>query len=720
MRDRLQAQAALAARRRRVRLPRHAGLALSRGWPRSRWRSSASRALRRRRQLRARRRDGGAAARVHPARCRCRGRRPRSPTASPAGAWPRRRRSSPSRLLWPAPARDPLRRAALVACRELAARLRSEVACLLDGEHRPSPAEHDEAVARAEAAVAAVHRTFFATPYRPTGLSTSGRAVVRLVDELGWLNAIIVQAPPQPAAEPGSTASACAVKTRAAAVLERGADLLEGSGEGPDGAHDRARRAARRRSPRWRARDRGRAAGQPDDERRRPLRAAALVSALDPELPRPGAELRRLADRRQHRRCRRRRAAQLARAPARPPARRPAGTALGSAGAGRGPRRAALGLAAQQPARRGRARPRRPRRRSLRRPALVLGRARHALGAALERAQHRAERRAQPARHAGRASSSAPGCSPRSAPNTTLLWFLLPLAILFAGFAPAAISFAAGQAAFTLTLVILFNILQPAGWRVGLLRFEDVALGCAVSVVVGLLFWPRGAAAALGQVAVGGLRRQRPLPGGRRRVRARPLRPRHADPARAADEASRAAAAAAAARRRVPRLPRRARREAGAARRGDRARDRRGRPAARGRRRARPVASATTAGRAATARRRARSCSRAPASRRRLVRALRGQPRRPGRGSRAARAGPAADGGSSTPCAATCSGEDGRAGAVAVRIIWTGDHLDAARRLQAALVGPARSVTSHALGPFGGALLRPRAAVAGANGAGPG
>jgi fusaric acid resistance family protein len=83
--------------------------------------------------------------------------------------------------------------------------------------------------------------------------------------------------------------------------------------------------------------------------------------------------------------------------------------------------------------------------------------------------------------------------------NETLLWLLLPLAILLAGVAPAAISFAAGQAAFTLTLVILFNIIQPAGWRIGLLRVEDIALGCAVSLIVGLLFWPRGAGAALRQ-----------------------------------------------------------------------------------------------------------------------------------------------------------------------------------------------------------------------------
>jgi uncharacterized membrane protein YccC len=79
--------------------------------------------------------------------------------------------------------------------------------------------------------------------------------------------------------------------------------------------------------------------------------------------------------------------------------------------------------------------------------------------------------------------------------DSTLLWFLLPVAILLAGVAPAVISFAAGQAAFTLTLVILFNIIDPSGWRIGLLRIEDIALGCVVSLVVGLLFWPRGAGA---------------------------------------------------------------------------------------------------------------------------------------------------------------------------------------------------------------------------------
>ena len=68
---------------------------------------------------------------------------------------------------------------------------------------------------------------------------------------------------------------------------------------------------------------------------------------------------------------------------------------------------------------------------------------------------------------------------------------------LLAGLAPATISFAAGQAAFTLTLLILFNILAPAGCKIGLVRVEDIALGCVSSLAVGLLFWPRGAGAVV-------------------------------------------------------------------------------------------------------------------------------------------------------------------------------------------------------------------------------
>ena len=72
------------------------------------------------------------------------------------------------------------------------------------------------------------------------------------------------------------------------------------------------------------------------------------------------------------------------------------------------------------------------------------------------------------------------------------------MTILVAAIAPAAISFTAGQAGFTLVVIVLFTIIAPAGLRVGLVRIEDVALGCGVSVLVGALFWPRGAAVALG------------------------------------------------------------------------------------------------------------------------------------------------------------------------------------------------------------------------------
>jgi hypothetical protein len=78
-----------------------------------------------------------------------------------------------------------------------------------------------------------------------------------------------------------------------------------------------------------------------------------------------------------------------------------------------------------------------------------------------------------------------------------VLWAVLPLAVLLAAYAPRAISFAAGQAGFTITLLVLFNIIQPVGWQVGVVRVEDVAIGFAVSLGVGLLFWPRGAAALL-------------------------------------------------------------------------------------------------------------------------------------------------------------------------------------------------------------------------------
>jgi uncharacterized membrane protein YccC len=91
--------------------------------------------------------------------------------------------------------------------------------------------------------------------------------------------------------------------------------------------------------------------------------------------------------------------------------------------------------------------------------------------------------------------------------DTGVLWAVLPPAVLLAAYAPRAISFAAGQAGFTLVILILFNIIQPTGWTVGLVRVEDVAIGFAVSLALGALFWPRGAAALVRQSLAAGYAR---------------------------------------------------------------------------------------------------------------------------------------------------------------------------------------------------------------------
>jgi uncharacterized membrane protein YccC len=87
--------------------------------------------------------------------------------------------------------------------------------------------------------------------------------------------------------------------------------------------------------------------------------------------------------------------------------------------------------------------------------------------------------------------------------HTALLWVVLPFAILLGAYSPRAISFTAGQAAFTIVIVVLFNLLNPVGWSVGVVRIEDVAIGCAISLVTGFLFWPRGAADVLRE-SIGG------------------------------------------------------------------------------------------------------------------------------------------------------------------------------------------------------------------------
>ncbi len=77
------------------------------------------------------------------------------------------------------------------------------------------------------------------------------------------------------------------------------------------------------------------------------------------------------------------------------------------------------------------------------------------------------------------------------------LWITLPIVAFLAAYVPTAVSFLVGQAGFTLFVIVLFDLLQPQGWRIGLVRLEDIALGIGVSLVVAVLLWPRGATGQL-------------------------------------------------------------------------------------------------------------------------------------------------------------------------------------------------------------------------------
>jgi uncharacterized membrane protein YccC len=385
-------------------------------------------------------------------------------------------------LLWPAPAREPLRMAAVTASRALAARLRAEIAS--------SAEDLDRAIERSNQAVGGLRQVFLATPYRPTGLSTANRAIIRLVDELGWLNDIIQQSGRHRAGltvEP----SVCDVKLAAAAVLEHAAALLELTGDADDlhaamaelsSALARMERISTDELPVHRE------------------QVNEFITSLDPSfraqelsfavsLVAGNVDLAAAADRRSW--------------PDRLLGRQPQGLAGSLSGT----------LSAAQERATAHVERHSVWLHNSVRGAAGLGLAvvvanltgvQHSFWVVLGTLSVLRSNALNTGQNAIRGLLGTiagfvigAGLLALIGTNETRLWALLPVAILIAGVAPAAISFAAGQAAFTLTLVILFNIIQPAGWRIGLLRVEDIAIGCAVSLLVGLLFWPRGARAAL-------------------------------------------------------------------------------------------------------------------------------------------------------------------------------------------------------------------------------
>jgi Fusaric acid resistance protein-like len=66
-------------------------------------------------------------------------------------------------------------------------------------------------------------------------------------------------------------------------------------------------------------------------------------------------------------------------------------------------------------------------------------------------------------------------------------WLTLPFIVFASAYAYSAVGFMAGQAAFTVFAVVLFCILLPQRRHIGILRVEDIAIGGAVSLVVGSL-----------------------------------------------------------------------------------------------------------------------------------------------------------------------------------------------------------------------------------------
>ncbi len=605
-------------------------------------------------------------------------------------------------LLWPAPARDRLRGAAAAACRALAARLRAGVAYLLSGMDEQFALDRDHAAAQADQAVEALRSAFLATPYRPTGLSTPARTTVRLVDELNWLNTIVIQPGLH---RDGVNRAALRVKEAAAAVLEGAADLLDSRGGSSDeldaaltelaAAHAKMQEGVTTDLPVGSLRPASgpAAGGGPVSE---------FITSLDPafraeelsyavSLIARNVELTAAAERRSWR----------------------------ERWLGRQPEGVPGPLSAARERITSYLQPHSVWLHNSLRGAAGLGLA--VLAARLTGVQHsfwvvlgalsvlrsNALNTGQDAVRAmlGTVAGFIVGAALLLGigTNTTLLWFLLPLAVFLAGVAPAVISFAGGQAAFTLILVILFNIIQPTGWRVGLVRIEDVAIGVGVSLVVGVLFWPRGAAPALRQALAEAYADGVGYLAGTVRFgmsRADPSTP--APPALAGD-----AARAAAASRRLDDAFRTYLAERGAKR----------FPLA-------DVAGLVTGvvglrleadavldlwrgddGQA--------GCDAAAARHEILGTAERVTGWYDGLATTMITGGElpqplahdkAADGRLVQAVRRDLLSDDGRATATAVRMIWTGDHLDVVRRLQAAIISPARATAGQ---PAGGRIIPP-------------
>jgi uncharacterized membrane protein YccC len=87
--------------------------------------------------------------------------------------------------------------------------------------------------------------------------------------------------------------------------------------------------------------------------------------------------------------------------------------------------------------------------------------------------------------------------------HPAIMWAAFPVAVFGAAYAATTIGFMLSQAAFTINLIVAFNLISPAGWQVGLVRIEDLLVGALISLIVGLLLWPRGARRELARALAG-------------------------------------------------------------------------------------------------------------------------------------------------------------------------------------------------------------------------
>jgi uncharacterized membrane protein YccC len=397
-------------------------------------------------------------------------------------------------FLWPAPAVEPLRARAAGACRALATTLRDSVAAEQVDAGPETAQQRDESLARAGEAVDALHHEFVSTPYRPTGLATEARALLGLVDQLTWIQAVVENASrTAPSHIPWPVF--LTAKGAVADVLDASAALLSDPAHGLTSLRDALTRL--------------------DDDLRE------FEDVFTRGLPQ---QLHGVSDAE---------AADVTLMPSFDRTFRLQEVAYGTTRLGLGVR--AMALAERRPwwqrllghdpdgvpsstavARRRLAAHLDWRSVWLRnsvRGAVALSIATYV--ATASGVQHgfwvvlgtMSVLRSNALSTGQNALRAVLGTSVGFlvgaviitvlGPHPAVLWSLLPVAILFAGVAPAAVSFAAGQAGFTVMVVILFNLIAPVGWEVGAVRVEDVVIGCAVSLAVGVLFWPRGATAML-------------------------------------------------------------------------------------------------------------------------------------------------------------------------------------------------------------------------------